>query len=163
MNWQFLYKIWRPDTYIVNGQKSYLHKMTVPNRFIRISPDGTIYYSQRLTVKARCEMDLHKFPLDDQVRFCRQVSGIRTSCRCQRKFDLCCQWIFFSFSQECPLEIGSFGHDSGDIQYHWQANNPISQEDVGLAQYLLGSCLKNKVPYITRSAEIQSEAVLLFE
>ena len=74
MNWQFLYKIWRPDTYIVNGQKSYLHKMTVPNRFIRISPDGTIYYSQRLTVKARCEMDLHKFPLDDQVRFCRQVS-----------------------------------------------------------------------------------------
>ncbi len=69
MNWQFLYKIWRPDTYIVNGQKSYLHKMTVPNRFIRISPDGTIYYSQRLTVKARCEMDLHKFPLDDQVRF----------------------------------------------------------------------------------------------
>ena len=67
MNWQFLYKIWRPDTYIVNGQKSYLHKMTVPNRFIRIAPDGTISYSQRLTINARCEMDLHKFPLDSQV------------------------------------------------------------------------------------------------
>ncbi|QQP57392.1 Uncharacterized protein FKW44_002365, partial [Caligus rogercresseyi] len=36
--------------------------MTVPNRFIRISPDGRISYSQRLTVKARCVMDLHKFP-----------------------------------------------------------------------------------------------------
>ena len=32
MNWQFLSRIWRPDTYIVNGKDSYLHMMTVPNR-----------------------------------------------------------------------------------------------------------------------------------
>ncbi len=44
-----------------------------------------------------------------------------------------------NLSQECPLEIGSFGHVSDDIQYHWQANKPISQEDVGLAQYVLVS------------------------
>lgn len=67
MNWQFLNKIWRPDTYIINGKNSYLHKMTVPNRFIRIAPDGRISYSQRLTVKARCQMDLHNFPLDRQL------------------------------------------------------------------------------------------------
>lgn len=66
MNWQFLDKIWRPDTYITNGKRSYLHKMTVPNRFIRIAPDGRISYSQRLTIKARCQMDLRKFPLDLQ-------------------------------------------------------------------------------------------------
>ncbi len=66
MNWAFLTKIWRPDTYIVNGKQSYLHKMTVPNRFIRIAPNGRISYSQRLTVKARCQMDLRKFPLDSQ-------------------------------------------------------------------------------------------------
>ena len=53
MNWAFLNKIWRPDTFIVNGKNSYLHKMTVPNRFIRISPSGRISYSQRLTLKAR--------------------------------------------------------------------------------------------------------------
>ena len=84
MNWAFLNKIWRPDTYILNGKNSYLHKMTVPNRFIRISPTGRISYSQRLTLIARCQMDLHKFPLD---------------------------------SQNCPLEIGSFGHDSDNIVY----------------------------------------------
>ena len=67
MNWQFLTKIWRPDTVIINGKDSYLHKMTVPNRFIRISPDGQISYSQRLTIKARCQMDLRKFPLDSQT------------------------------------------------------------------------------------------------
>ena len=118
MNWQFLTKIWRPDTVFINGKDSYLHKMTVsdlkifsklsnyiskinflinieirliktfsfqvPNRFIRISHNGRISYSQRLTVKARCQMDLRKFPLDSQL---------------------------------CPLEIGSFGHDASQMVY----------------------------------------------
>ena len=29
---QFLYKIWRPDTFFLNGRDSYLHKIAVPNR-----------------------------------------------------------------------------------------------------------------------------------
>ena len=83
MNWQFLSKvgmapvclktrlnmsvqIWRPDTYFMNGQASYLHKFAVPNRFIRISPNGRISFSQRLTITARCHMNLRKFPLDSQ-------------------------------------------------------------------------------------------------
>ena len=67
MNWQFLSKIWRPDTYFLNGKDSYLHKIAVPNRFIRIAPSGRISYSQRLTVTARCQMNLRKFPLDTQA------------------------------------------------------------------------------------------------
>lgn len=103
MNWQFLNKIWRPDTFFFNGMQSYLHKMTVPNRFIRISPEGRISYSQRLTIKARCEMDLRKFPLD---------------------------------KQNCPLDIGSFGHDAEDIRYTWSAK-PLSMDPFDLAQYSL--------------------------
>ena len=30
------------DTFIVNGKQSFLHKITVPNRFVRISPDGQV-------------------------------------------------------------------------------------------------------------------------
>ena len=41
--------------------------MQVPNRFIRISPEGRISYSQRLTLKAKCKMNLRKFPFDKQV------------------------------------------------------------------------------------------------
>ena len=67
LNWAFLSKIWVPDTYFVNGKKSYLHKITVPNRFVRISAAGQISYSQRLTLWASCPMDLRKFPLDSQV------------------------------------------------------------------------------------------------
>ena len=29
MNWQFLTDIWRPDTIVINGIDSYLHKITV--------------------------------------------------------------------------------------------------------------------------------------
>ena len=75
MNWKFLSKIWRPDTYFLNGKDSYLHKVVVPNRFIRIAPTGKISYSQRLTVTARCQMDLRKFPLDTQVGPVRRVGG----------------------------------------------------------------------------------------
>ena len=46
LDWQFLTKIWKPDTTFLNGQKCYLHKITVPNRFIRISPSGRVSYSQ---------------------------------------------------------------------------------------------------------------------
>ena len=53
LNWAFVAKIWVPDTYIVNGKKSYLHKITVPNRFIRISPNGRVSYSQVNHVKIR--------------------------------------------------------------------------------------------------------------
>ena len=67
MNWQFLDKIWRPDTFFLNGKDSYLHKIAVPNRFIRISPDGKVSFSQRLTISAKCRMHLKKFPLDSQV------------------------------------------------------------------------------------------------
>ena len=67
MNWKFLQKMWRPDTYFLNGKDSYLHKISVPNRFVRISPNGRISYSQRLTVSAQCKMNLRKFPMDSQI------------------------------------------------------------------------------------------------
>ena len=37
------------------------------SRFIRIAPDGRISFSQRLTISAKCKMNLQKFPLDSQV------------------------------------------------------------------------------------------------
>ena len=67
MNWQFLNRIWKPDTFFVNGKKSKMHKITVPNKFLRITPDGRVSYSQRLTIHARCRMHLLKFPLDSQL------------------------------------------------------------------------------------------------
>ena len=30
---EMLRKIWKPDTYVYNGKKSYLHTITTPNRW----------------------------------------------------------------------------------------------------------------------------------
>ncbi|XP_033337535.2 gamma-aminobutyric acid receptor subunit alpha-1 [Megalopta genalis] len=63
---KMLERIWRPDTYIYNGKHSYVHTITVPNKLLRISQDGDILYSMRLTIKAKCPMELRNFPMDRQ-------------------------------------------------------------------------------------------------
>ncbi|XP_065580667.1 gamma-aminobutyric acid receptor alpha-like isoform X2 [Artemia franciscana] len=65
--------IWKPDTFFYNGKRSYLHTITMPNKFFRLKKDGSISYSMRLTIKARCPMELRNFPLDYQ--FCPLVIG----------------------------------------------------------------------------------------
>lgn len=40
-------------------------------------------------------------------------------------------------SHVCPLEIGSFGHDSKDIVYQWSKPKAVSIDKLGLAQFHL--------------------------
>ncbi|CAF4955157.1 unnamed protein product [Pieris macdunnoughi] len=63
---KMLERIWRPDTYFYNGKHSYVHTITVPNKLLRISQHGDILYSMRLTIKAKCPMELRNFPMDRQ-------------------------------------------------------------------------------------------------
>ncbi|XP_034936799.1 gamma-aminobutyric acid receptor alpha-like isoform X2 [Chelonus insularis] len=63
---KMLERIWRPDTYFYNGKQSYVHTITVPNKLLRISQHGDILYSMRLTIKAKCPMELKNFPMDRQ-------------------------------------------------------------------------------------------------
>ncbi|CAH1256232.1 GABRB3 [Branchiostoma lanceolatum] len=58
--------LWVPDTFIPNAKESFLHKVTVDNRLIRLYPDGRIIYGLRITAKAECDMDLRKYPMDEQ-------------------------------------------------------------------------------------------------
>ncbi|XP_011438799.3 gamma-aminobutyric acid receptor alpha-like [Magallana gigas] len=67
LNIKVLERLWYPDTVFYNGRQSYLHFIPTPNRFIRISPNGSMYFSQRLTVKAICQMELQNYPLDSQI------------------------------------------------------------------------------------------------
>lgn len=63
---KMLERIWRPDTYFYNGKHSHIHTITVPNKLLRLSKDGDILYSMRLTIKASCPMMLRNFPMDRQ-------------------------------------------------------------------------------------------------
>ncbi|UJR30765.1 hypothetical protein I4U23_018285 [Adineta vaga] len=66
VSFQMFSKIWKPDTYFYNGRRSYIHSVPHVNRFFRIANDGTILYSQRLTIRATCVMNLRNLPLDTQ-------------------------------------------------------------------------------------------------
>uniref|UniRef100_A0A914UIF3 Uncharacterized protein n=1 Tax=Plectus sambesii TaxID=2011161 RepID=A0A914UIF3_9BILA len=100
-------KLWKPDTYFWNGQGSYLHKLTTPNRLVRLSADGTVLFSSRLTVKARCHMDLQRFPLDIQA----------------------CQLIIGSFAHRAHEIIYRWKNDnaSQSLQFDWAALHELSQ------------------------------------
>ncbi|KAK2160624.1 hypothetical protein LSH36_129g06003 [Paralvinella palmiformis] len=60
-------EIWLPDLFFTNEKKSHFHDVTVPNKFLRIYRNGTIYYSSRVSLTLSCPMKLHKFPMDTQV------------------------------------------------------------------------------------------------
>ncbi|XP_045138363.1 gamma-aminobutyric acid receptor subunit alpha-2-like [Portunus trituberculatus] len=66
LNIKMLEALWKPDTYFHNGLGSYVHMTTRPNKLIRINQNGDILYSMRLTIKAKCPMELRNFPLDKQ-------------------------------------------------------------------------------------------------
>ncbi|XP_014280401.1 gamma-aminobutyric acid receptor subunit alpha-4 isoform X2 [Halyomorpha halys] len=66
MSWIFMEKIWKPDTFFLNGRGSELHSITSPNKFVRLREDGFLSSSIRLTISAECKMHLRKFPLDSQ-------------------------------------------------------------------------------------------------
>ncbi|XP_052282044.1 gamma-aminobutyric acid receptor alpha-like [Dreissena polymorpha] len=67
LNIKMLERLWYPDTVFLNGGKSYVHMVPMPNKFFRIHKDGTVLYSQRLTIRASCIMRLEKYPLDSQT------------------------------------------------------------------------------------------------
>ncbi|XP_078413815.1 gamma-aminobutyric acid receptor subunit delta isoform X3 [Cetorhinus maximus] len=63
---RFVDKLWLPDTYIVNAKSAWFHDITVENKLIRLQPDGVILYSIRITSTIACDMDLTKYPMDEQ-------------------------------------------------------------------------------------------------
>ncbi|KAM8927646.1 gamma-aminobutyric acid receptor subunit delta [Pelodytes ibericus] len=63
---RFVEKLWIPDTFIVNAKSAWFHDVTVENKLIRLQPDGIILYSSRITSTVSCDMDLTKYPLDEQ-------------------------------------------------------------------------------------------------
>ncbi|XP_072281755.1 gamma-aminobutyric acid receptor subunit delta [Pyxicephalus adspersus] len=63
---RFVEKLWLPDTFIVNAKSAWFHDVTVENKLIRLQPDGVILYSSRITSTVSCDMDLTKYPMDEQ-------------------------------------------------------------------------------------------------
>ena len=53
LNYNQFNKIWAPDLFFRNLKSGSLHEITVPNRLIRLYPNGTLLFSQRLVLTLR--------------------------------------------------------------------------------------------------------------
>ncbi|KER29511.1 hypothetical protein T265_03886 [Opisthorchis viverrini] len=60
------HRLWLPDLFFRNGKKGFTHDMSVPNFLIRVSPDGSVLYSQKITLILSCSMYLKNYPMDHQ-------------------------------------------------------------------------------------------------
>ena len=67
LHYDLVNKVWTPDAFFRNLKDAKSHMITVPNKLIRIFPEGRVLFSQRLTLRLECPMKLQKFPLDNQT------------------------------------------------------------------------------------------------
>uniref|UniRef100_A0A1I8HWS8 Neur_chan_LBD domain-containing protein n=2 Tax=Macrostomum lignano TaxID=282301 RepID=A0A1I8HWS8_9PLAT len=78
-------EIWLPDIIFMNEKQAKYHDITIPNKLLRIKPNGEVYYSSRISLRLGCHMGLYRFPLDTQTceiimesyRFTRQELRLR--------------------------------------------------------------------------------------
>ena len=59
--------IWTPDAYFRNGRRSHIHDTTQKNLLLRLKPTGAVHLSMRITVVAKCYLDLKRFPMDTHI------------------------------------------------------------------------------------------------
>ncbi|XP_052572399.1 glycine receptor subunit alpha-2 isoform X3 [Peromyscus californicus insignis] len=59
--------IWKPDLFFANEKGANFHDVTTDNKLLRISKNGKVLYSIRLTLTLSCPMDLKNFPMDVQT------------------------------------------------------------------------------------------------
>ncbi|XP_070542210.1 glycine receptor subunit alpha-3-like [Ptychodera flava] len=59
-------KIWVPDLMFGNERKAVSHDVTTDNKVVQITPNGSVWYSVRISLTLHCDMDFHKFPMDQQ-------------------------------------------------------------------------------------------------
>ncbi|XP_022809881.1 gamma-aminobutyric acid receptor subunit beta-3-like [Stylophora pistillata] len=61
-----LNNIWIPDTYFKDEKRSNFHEITKKNYVLTFWPNGTVFFSIRISVTGVCPMKLHKYPMDCQ-------------------------------------------------------------------------------------------------
>ncbi len=67
LNADIINKAWMPDIFVQNEKYSSVHKITRPNSFIRIFPNGSVFHSIGLSLTLSCFMNLARLPFDKQA------------------------------------------------------------------------------------------------
>jgi len=95
----YLDKLWIPDLFFVDEKGAKRHNIVRPNVLLEIDSYGNIFFSERLTVKLGCDIDLEYFPFDTQI------CPIRVESYSMRSSQLKINWVNSSY--EWPLKLAN--------------------------------------------------------
>jgi len=109
-------KVWMPDLFFSNEREGHKHNIIVPNVYVRISPNGSILYSIRLSLTLSCPMNLKLFPLDHQTCSLLMVTYGWTT-----------KDLVFLWSRDKPVQV----------------NENLKLPRFTLEQYTIGECNSN--------------------
>ncbi|KAK6751445.1 hypothetical protein RB195_003065 [Necator americanus] len=59
--------IWTPDTFFLNEKKAHRHDIDKLNLMIRVHANGTVMYSERISLTLSCPMHIQNYPMDEQI------------------------------------------------------------------------------------------------
>lgn len=59
-------RVWKPDLFFANEIEAEEHEIFAPNELLRISPNGEVLFSKRVTLRLSCTMNFRNFPFDFQ-------------------------------------------------------------------------------------------------
>ncbi|EDO38248.1 predicted protein, partial [Nematostella vectensis] len=138
-------RMWRPDPFCYNARKSSLTDADADiNSMVTIHPNGDVVYSRMTIITAECELNLHKFPMDEQkchlkIGSCEYLS----SC----SFRLLFKNVFLFKPKKGLTLLHSHSLDSyttQDIKYRWRPpmNSSVDVRSRNLAQFALTSIIE---------------------
>ena len=124
-------QLWLPDLFFRNGKEGYLHKMTQPNYLLRVYPNGHVLYSQKITMRFACQMDLQTYPMD--VQRCDINIG---------SYGYTLSELKFVWSEKAPIELNKDMQLSEFVTPdHFDTSDCTSQASTSTGNY---SCLLAK-------------------
>ncbi|VDO50732.1 unnamed protein product [Brugia timori] len=95
-----LQKLWIPNTCFINSKNAAIHESPFRNVFLMVFANGTLWTNYRMKLTGPCDMNLKRFPFDQQKCFLTFES------LCQNTSTKSCIYQFLKFLNNTPKKKG---------------------------------------------------------
>ncbi|KAK6037282.1 hypothetical protein COOONC_25213 [Cooperia oncophora] len=100
-----LQKLWIPNTCFINSKNAAIHESPFKNVFLMVFANGTLWTNYRMKLTGPCDMNLKRFPFDQQKCF-----------------------LTFESSVKSLFEVGPgsrYNYNTGEVRMQWNQPYPV--------------------------------------
>ncbi|KAI5105303.1 glycine receptor subunit alphaZ1 precursor, partial [Silurus meridionalis] len=132
--------IWKPDLFFANEKGANFHEVTTDNKLLRISKNGNVLYSIRITLILACPMDLKNFPMDVQtcimqLESCKYALLITML---EMIYSLAHRRMFCWLAGRNEEHSNLLGYTMNDLIFEWDEKGAVQVADgLTLPQFIL--------------------------